>query len=176
MYLRFLLLIAALASSSLLQARMLYDPEVWDTALREATSEEERRNVECLMRWNADVWGDGQYDLVPTLVAETYTRHQGNGTTIVTPMEYLAVIKAWRARNVVFVSSGIKAQGDKIWTQWSAALDSENGEREISRALQVYRFEDGRLVETWVSMTQGQGAWPNDGLAQWGKLDEESPR
>jgi len=91
-------------------------------------------------------------------------------------MEYLEVIKAWRARNVVFVSSGVKAQGDKIWTQWSAALDSEDGGREVARALQVYRFEDGRLIETWVSMTQGQGSWPNDGLSRWGQLGDEEPK
>jgi len=176
MFLRIALLTLVLLISLPLHARMLYDPEIWDAALREADSEEERRNVESLIRWNADVWGDGQYDLVPTLVAETYTRHQGNGTTIVTPMEYLEVIKAWRARNVVFVSSGIKAQGDKIWTQWSAALDSADGGREVARALQVYRFEDGRLIETWVSMTQGQGAWPNDGLSRWGRLGDEETK
>jgi len=176
MFLRIALLTLVLSISLPIHARMLYDPEIWDTALREADSEEERRNVESLIRWNADVWGDGEYDLVPTLVAETYTRHQGNGTTIVTPMEYLEVIKAWRARNVVFVSSGVKAQGDKIWTQWSAALDSEDGVREVARALQVYRFEDGRLIETWVSMTQGQGSWPNDGLSRWGQLGDEEPK
>jgi hypothetical protein len=174
MHWRLLVLIGTLTITSSVHGENLYDPDVWDTALQETSTEEERRNVMSLMRWNEEVWGNGQYDLIPTLVADTYTRHQGNGTSVVTPAEYLETIKAWRARGVVFVSSAILAHRDKVWTQWSAALDSETGGREIMRALQVYRFEDARLIETWISLTRGQGAWPNDGLSRWGRLDKES--
>jgi hypothetical protein len=44
----------------------------------------------------------------------------------------------------------ISAKDDLVWTMWSTVLtDPEVGNKGSVRALQVYRFVNGKLPETW---------------------------
>ncbi len=126
-----------------------------------ANTEEELRNIETLNRWG-DIWINKQYELIEELVNPVYIRHEPTGTIHIKREDYLKRLKSMQAANRKFTTQALSADGDLIWVRWSMTREHpETKEITQSRGLQVYRFEDGKLAETWWSHTEGQGAWPD---------------
>jgi len=124
-----------------------------------AQTDEETRNLETLRLWG-EVWDKGKYELVPELVAPTYTRHEPTGTRVVTREQYAENIKSLRNNHAKFTVHALSADRDLIWVRWSLTFTDPKSSKEVqSRGMQVYRFEDGKLAETWFSITRGQGPW-----------------
>lgn len=124
-----------------------------------ANTEEELRNIETLNRWG-EIWIEGKYELIEELVNPVYIRHEPSGTIHVKREDYLKRLKSMRVANRKFTTQSLSADGDLIWVRWSMTRENpETKEITHSRGLQVYRFEDGKLAETWWSHTEGQGAW-----------------
>jgi hypothetical protein len=103
-------------------------------------------NLETYKRWAEDVWRDGKTEIVADLVLPQYVRHEPEGTRSVTPEELAAQIQAFRS------SSGI-SPGSARWPQaWIFAGDFLTFLCLSPIAqVQVYRFDKGRLAETWAS-------------------------
>lgn len=126
-----------------------------------SNTEEELRNIETLNRWG-DIWINKQYELIEELVNPVYIRHEPSGTIHIKREDYLNRLKSMQAANRKFSTQSLSADGDLIWARWSMTReDPETKEITHSRGLQVYRFEDGKLAETWWSHTEGHGAWPD---------------
>lgn len=126
-----------------------------------ANTEEEIRNIETLNRWG-DIWINKQYELIDELVNPVYIRHEPTGTIHIKREDYLKRLKSMQAAGRKFTTQSLSADGDLIWVRWSMTTeDPDTKEITHSRGLQVYRFEDGKLAETWWSHTEGQGAWPD---------------
>ncbi|MCX2983129.1 nuclear transport factor 2 family protein [Halieaceae bacterium IMCC14734] len=124
-----------------------------------ANTEEELRNIETLNLWG-DIWINKQYGLIEELVNPVYIRHEPSGTVHVKREDYLKRLKTMQAANRKFTTQTLSADGDLIWVRWSMTRENpETKEISHSRGLQVYRFEDGKLAETWWSHNEGQGAW-----------------
>lgn len=128
---------------------------------RDANSETEARNLETMRLWSEEVWGKGRLELVPDLVAPEYVRHDQNGTRITTPESYAQEIAVARSINMVFESQADSIDGDFLWTRWSASAQPLGGEEFSLRGIQIYRFADGRLAETWLLSSQGE-PWSDD--------------
>jgi hypothetical protein len=114
-------------------------------------------------RWSNDVWKQGKLELVPELVGPSYVRHGPEGTRTVTPEEYAKEIAAMRERipDIAFTRHDQCVNGNMIWTRWSSTgTDSTTGEAGKAAGIQIYRLEDGKLVETWIAMHPLGSTWP----------------
>jgi SnoaL-like domain len=118
-------------------------------------------------RWER-VWHEGQYDLVPSCVAENYIRHDEKGDRTVSRDAYAAEIAAMRKerpgiRVVVYDHS---FSGDRAWFRFAFKWpDLKTGELHSRAGMQSYRIEGGKLAETWLMLQPLGSAWA-DAAAQ----------
>ena len=127
--------------------------------LAAAQTAEELRNMETLDKWG-EVWLNGNFELVKDIVNPIYIRHEPTGTIRVKREVYAERVKSMQRANRKFTTQSLSADKDLIWVRWSMTNeDPETKEITHSRGLQVYRFEDGKLAETWWSHTEGHGSW-----------------
>jgi hypothetical protein len=118
-------------------------------------------------RWER-VWHDGEFDLIPDCVGPTYTRHDHLGDRSVTREAYQAELG-----NVRATRPGIRVavydhtfQGNRAWYRFEFKwTDPKTGAPQTQAGMQAYRIEDGKLVETWVSLLPLGSKWP-DPVAQ----------
>ncbi|HPG11950.1 MAG TPA: nuclear transport factor 2 family protein [Chitinophagaceae bacterium] len=127
----------------------------------EGTSKENSSTIGLFDRWEK-VWRDGQYDLIPSCVADKYIRHDSKGDRIVTREEYENEIKETRkllpdVRFIVYDNSFSK---DQAWLRYTMTYTSpETNELTTAKGIQVYRIEEGKLAETWMVMLEAGTSW-----------------
>jgi SnoaL-like domain len=123
--------------------------------------------IDLFNRWER-VWHEGQFDLVPSCVADHYIRHDENGDRTVTRAAYAAEIAKIREerpgiRVVVYDHS---FAGDRAWFRFAFKwTDTKTHEPRSRAGMQSYRIEGGKLAETWLSMMPPGSAW-SDAMAQ----------
>jgi len=131
------------------------------TTMLEPKNETEAKNLETMRLWSEEVWGKGRLDLVPDLVTPEYTRHNNEQTRVVTREEYAAEIEANRGRNMTFSGNASSIDNNLLWTRWSASVTGPTGAEFEFKGIQLYRFEEGKLAETWVMSAPG-ASWPDN--------------
>jgi hypothetical protein len=115
-------------------------------------------------RWEK-VWHHGRFDLVPDCVCHHYIRHDEKGDRVVTRDDYAAELKQLREdrpgiRVLVFDHA---FEGDRAWYRFMFTWpDAATGKLQTRAGLQMYRLEDGRLAETWVSVEPLGSTWPDE--------------
>lgn len=118
-------------------------------------------------RWES-VWHEGRFDLIAECVQPYYIRHDEAGDRTVTREAYAAEIQ-----NVQRERPGIRVvvydhsfEADRAWFRFAFKWeDVETGEPRSRAGMQLYRTEDGKLAETWLSMQPLGFVWP-DAAAQ----------
>jgi SnoaL-like domain len=118
-------------------------------------------------RWER-VWHEGQYDLVPSCVAENYIRHDEAGNRTVTREVYAAEIAKVRQErpNIRVVVYDHSFEGNRAWFRFAFKwTDPKTGEPRSRAGMQSYRIEAGKLTETWVTLLPLGSSW-NDAVAQ----------
>lgn len=131
-------------------------------------SAEERRNLKTLQQW-FDIWNEGKYELLETTIAPIYTRHDPTTNRTVTREQYIAEVKAWRTNHKMrYQFHLVSADKDLVWEVWSVkTTDPKTGEDKFGKSVQVYRLEDGLIVETWWTGGPYNGAWPEAAQGTW---------
>ncbi len=118
-------------------------------------------------RWE-QVWHECRYELVADCVGDNYIRHDQKGDRTVPRDAYAAEIEhVHRARpGIRVVVYDHSFEPDRAWFRfafkWS---DPKTGEAQCQAGFQSYRIEDGKLVETWLSMQPLGSIW-SDAVAQ----------
>jgi hypothetical protein len=105
-------------------------------------------------RWES-VWHEGKFDLVPGCVGPHYIRHDEAGDRTVTREAYAAEIARGQEERpgIRVVVYGHTFQGNHAWFRFAFKwTDTKTGEARSRAGMQSYRIEDGKLVETWLSM------------------------
>jgi len=102
------------------------------------------------------MWGQGQVDLILELAGPVYTRHEMGGTRQVTAPEYRDQTARFLSQiSIEDLHYGLVAEGDKVCAigQWRVMglPDDEAGNGKQWDWVQLFRAEEGRLVETWLS-------------------------
>lgn len=118
-------------------------------------------------RWER-VWHESHYDLMPSCVGEHYIRHDEAGDRTVTREAYTAEIaKVHQERPGIRVVVYDHAfEGDRAWFRFAFKwTDPTTGEPRSRAGMQSYRTEDGKLVETWLSLQPMGSVW-SDAVAQ----------
>ena len=112
------------------------------------------------------VWG-GRDDLLAECLGPRYTRHgsftSSSFTVTYAPEEYAHVLTNERDRfKLRFTIGDLALAGDRIWARLTLyRTDPETSETTSRAAMQTYRVEHGRLVETWVTYHPWGTAWPD---------------
>ena len=120
-------------------------------------------------RWER-VWHEGRFDLVPACVSRHYIRHDESGERTVTREAYAAEIAKVRQErpDIRIVVYDHAFKGNRAWFrfafQWT---DPKTGEAQSRAGMQSYRTEDGKLVETWLSMQPLGSTWPDTPQEHW---------
>ena len=129
-------------------------------------------SYESVMRDLFDRWErvrhEGQYDLIPSCIAQHYIRHDEKGDRTVTREDYAAEIAKVRQESPTLrcVAYDHSFEGNRAWFRFTLKVtDPKTGETGTRAGMQVYRIEAGRLAETWVMLLQPGSAWP-DAVAQ----------
>jgi hypothetical protein len=118
-------------------------------------------------RWER-VWHEGEYDLVPSCVAENYIRHDEAGDRTVTREAYAAEIAKIRQErpNIRVVVYDHSFEGNRAWFRFAFKWpDPKTGEPRSRAGMQSYRIEAGKLAETWLVLQPLGSAW-TDAAAQ----------
>ena len=131
------------------------------TDMPEPKNDTETRNLETMRLWGEEVWGKGRFDLIPDLVTPEYTRHNADQTRVVTRENYASEIEANRGRQTTFSMNAMSIDNNLLWTRWSGKFTGPNGEEFTFKGIQIYRFENGKLTETWVMQEPGE-PWPDN--------------
>ena len=125
------------------------------------TINENSSTIALFDRWEK-VWEDGQYDLISSCVADKYIRHDNKGDRIVTRKEYAKEIKEIRnslpdVRFIVYDNSFSKNQA---WLRYTMTYTSPETNKVVTRkGIQVYRIENGKLAETWMTLLGPGTKW-----------------
>jgi predicted SnoaL-like aldol condensation-catalyzing enzyme len=117
----------------------------------------EERNKAVLRRWYDEMYAEQRFEeLMPELVAPKFVRHEPGGTTVTTPKEYAArcVSRYGPPRPAPRTSYDLIAENDKV----GVIATSRIGDA-VAQWVQVFRLEDGKLAETWVSGTVREAVW-----------------
>ena len=120
-----------------------------------------------LRRWYDEMWGQAQPDLIPELAGPRYTRHEMGGTRIVSADEYRDQTAGLMTQlSFLDLRYGLVAEDDKVCAvgTWRVQPLGEGAQGEARQWdwVQLFRAEDGRLVETWLSGIGMDSAWSPD--------------
>ncbi|MBW1885141.1 MAG: nuclear transport factor 2 family protein [Deltaproteobacteria bacterium] len=121
-----------------------------------------------LHRWYGEMWSQGRAELIPELAGPRYTRHEMGGTRIVSAEEYRDQTAAFLAKVTIDdLRYGMVAEGDKVCVigSWRFTGPAEGDATPSARHwdwVQMFRAENGKLVETWLSGIGLESNWSDD--------------
>ena len=114
---------------------------------------EETRAV--LQRWYDEMWFAQNWQLVTELAGPLYTRHETGGSRTVSAEEYQEQVKS--VCESVTITDGryrLVAEGDRVCAVGSWKVDGKQWDW-----VQMFRAEDGKLVETWLTGIAFDSNW-----------------
>ncbi len=127
---------------------------------------QEENNKSLMRRWYDEMWTPCNFDLIPELAGPNYTRHDMMGTRTVTGEEYRDSLKGfasdWTISNFHYflMSEANFITSIGSWTVQN--IDGQGGSGQWDW-VQIFRIEDGRLVETWLPAMGGNDVkWTAD--------------
>jgi hypothetical protein len=123
--------------------------------------------IELFNKWE-QVWHDGQYDLIAACVGDKYIRHDEKGDRTVTRDEYATEIALTRKErpDTRFVVYDHSFADNRAWFRFTLKWSNlKTGIKHTRAGTQLYRIEDGKLVETWLMFQELGSAW-SDTIAQ----------
>ena len=133
-----------------------------------STMSDEAAIVDLFDRWEK-VW-EGQYDLIPSCVRPTYTRHDQKGDRTVPRDAYASEIEKMHEERpgIRIVVYDHDFKGDRAWFRFSFQWkDAKTGEPQSMAGLQSYRIADGKLAETWLVLRPLGSGWSDTPQATW---------
>ena len=153
-------------------ARTLYDSlgyeiverrvRLWKEFTKEMAEPDLDGNKQVVVRWTEDVWNSGKLELVAELVSDRCIRHDpGKPARRMKIAENVERIASFRKQmpDVHFMNDDLIAEGDRVVARFTmTGTDPERGEKLAFSAIEIFRVEGGRIVETWSSEVAA-GPW-----------------
>ena len=111
------------------------------------------------------VWNEDRHDLIAECMADGYVRHDGAGSRQTPPEQFaaqLAVAKQYRPGTRVIVYDHDITE-DRAWFRFALTWSDATSGKPSSRAgMQVWRIEQGKLAESWLTLLALGSAWPDE--------------
>jgi len=118
--------------------------------------------ADVVRRYWDELWGGADLAIVDELFAEPYTRHNRNGTEVLSRARLKDDFgRYWRSLGtaVEVRIDDLVESGDRVWTRVTIwGTDRESGDRRAVTFMQEARVADGRLAESW-SLTAPDVDW-----------------
>lgn len=116
----------------------------------------EERNKAVIHRWNDEMYANRSWELMLQLAGPLYIRHDSTGTYTVSIEEHVKTVKELYGGTEKIQESEegeyeLIAEGDKVcMLSWFKGY-RKGGESDLDlyNCLQLFRLEDGKIVETW---------------------------
>jgi predicted SnoaL-like aldol condensation-catalyzing enzyme len=116
----------------------------------------EERNKAVIRRWYDEMYANRHWELMPELAGPLYIRHDSTGTYTVTVEEHMNRVKELYGGSERIQESEegeyeLIAEGDKVCVlSWFKGY-RKGGESDFDlyNCVQLFRFENGKIVETW---------------------------
>lgn len=100
-----------------------------------------------LHRWYDEMWSPGNWSLVPEIAGPTYTRHEMGGTRVVSADEYQQQVRSLcESVTITDMRYRLAAERDLVTAIGSWKVDGKQWDW-----VQVFRVENNKVVETWLS-------------------------
>lgn len=101
------------------------------------------------------MWHQQRWELVPELVGEVYTRHESQGSNDIAVGDYQDMVRTL-CESVTITDQRVQlmADGERVTAIGSWKIDGDQWDW-----VQVFRVEDGRIVETWASGIGLESNW-----------------
>ena len=114
----------------------------------------EEKNKAVIRRWVDEMYAEARWELVEELAGPLYIRHEPSGTFTVTVEEQMALLKErYSGREEAQSREGsyeLFAEGDKVCMLGTfKGYRIGGGYNDVYNYVQVFRLEDGKIVETW---------------------------
>lgn len=108
--------------------------------------------AELVEQWQERAWGRCDLSAVDDLIAESFVRHNRDGTAVRSRAELKADLCEYQkalGQPVIEVHDRVVA-GDTVWSRTTMrGANMHTGETRIVDWIQVHRIEDGRIAEVW---------------------------
>lgn len=143
------------------------------------TTEENRSTAR---RWSEELWGKGNLAVADEIIAENYVRHDpGDPFPARGPEDVKRIVTLLRTMlpDLRIVVEDTIAEGDLVVSRYTAtATDTQGymghaptGKSIRTSAIQMFRFADGKIVESWAARDdlgtlRQLGHFPTVGFAQ----------
>jgi predicted SnoaL-like aldol condensation-catalyzing enzyme len=127
----------------------------------EAKSDMEAQNLRVWKLFSEEVLRNGRVELLAELLEPKYVRHDPDGTAVVSPAEFADQVRTDLDENMAFTPNAISIDGNLLWVRWSGTTKTDNGADFPFRGMQLFRFHEGKLAETWLLYAPG-GHWPDN--------------
>ncbi len=123
------------------------------------------RNKETFRRYIEEVWIGGNLDVADEVFAGKYLAHQSDGSVLERgPEDVKRFVSEWRSAfsDVVNTIEDMIGEGDKVVTRWMMRAThsgdfrgiAATGNRITVTGIGIFRFSDGKVVESWDSLDQ----------------------
>ncbi|MGH3148694.1 MAG: ester cyclase, partial [Rubrobacter sp.] len=141
-------------------------------SVHRALAGSERRNVmsveenkAAFRRYVEEVWIDENMGVADDIFAGKYTSHQSDGSVLErTPEDVKEFVREYRSAfsDVENTVEDMIGEGEKVVTRWRLSATHTGdfrgipatGNRITMTGIGIFRFEGGRVVESWDSMDQ----------------------
>jgi predicted SnoaL-like aldol condensation-catalyzing enzyme len=124
-------------------------------------SDVEAQNLQVWKLFSEEVLRNGRVELLVELLEPQYVRHDPDGTTVVSPAEFADQVRTDLEDNMAFTPNTISIDGNLLWVRWSGTTETEEGADFPFRGMQLFRFYEGKLAETWVLYSPA-GHWSDN--------------
>jgi len=120
------------------------------------------RNKAAARRWSEELWGQGRLEVADEIVAPDYQRHDpGDPFPARGPEDVKRIVRMVRGMFPDFKLEveGVLAENDMVVSRYTATgTDSvgymgmpPTGKAVKTAAIQMFRFKDGKIVESWAA-------------------------
>lgn len=120
------------------------------------------QNKATARRWSEELWSQGKLDVADEIVAPDYQRHDpGDPFVARGPDDVKRIVRMLRGMlpDLKIEVEAIVAEGDMVVSRYTATGTDTvgfmgmpaTGKRISTPAIQMFRFRDGKIVESWAA-------------------------
>ena len=113
-------------------------------------------------RYNYELWNDQNYGVAEEIIGEEIVRNTPGGRTVLTHDQAVRRVRdLWATvKSVHFTLLRIVADAELCSIVYQADIVNHDGTPDFIAAIEVFRVEEGRVVEVWNPCNYDHDRWP----------------
>ncbi len=123
---------------------------------------EHPRPLDVFRRYQKEIWGDGNLDVLPEIVADPYRRHYPGKIETVSNAELTERVRYYRRglSDISFHSVLEVCEGPYVTTAWETNGYTRDGRYLCTASIEIFRVKNGLITDVWNGhANDGEWAW-----------------